>query len=139
MKLLAILFGVRTTLAAGLDAVGGGTANPIWAQVCTMLPYCNVGGVNPLGPGGLGKLSIITAIVSNFILWTIGPAAVIVIIYASIRLITSSGNDETVRKAWKEIILYAVLGLIFALLADTIINFLYALIAGIVEVGRVVY
>ena len=89
-----------------------------------MLPYC--------GQGAQG-LEIITGIVGNFILWTIGPAAILLILYASIRLITSTGNDETVRKVWKEIIFYAILGLILAILADVIINWIYNLITGIVS------
>jgi len=112
-----------TAYAAGLADVGAGTAAPIWTAVCSYLPYC--------GQGANG-VTIVTGILSNIILWTIGPAAVVVILYASIRLITSAGNDETVRKAMKEIILYALLGLILAMLSDTIINYIFALIAGMV-------
>ncbi len=124
MKTIAFLIGLLLPVsasAAGLADVGGGTG-PIWSAACTMLPYC--------GSGASG-LAIMTGIVSNVILWTIGPAAVLIILYASIRIITSGGNDETVRKSMKEIILYAVLGLIFAILADTIINYIYAIVTGI--------
>lgn len=113
-----------TAHAAGLGDVGAGTANSIWSQACEMLPYC--------GQGAQG-LEIITGIVSNFILWTIGPAAILLILYASIRLITSAGNDETVRKVWKEMIFYAILGLILAILSNVIINWIYNLITGIVS------
>lgn len=109
--------------AAGLVDVGNGTTAPIWADICSYLPYC--------GQGANGVV-IITGIISNIVLWTIGPAAVLVILYASIRLITSAGNDETVRKAMKEIILYALLGLVLAIMASTIINYIFAVIASIV-------
>ena len=113
-----------TVYADGLHQVGAGTANSIWSQACEMLPYC--------GEGAHG-LEIITNIVSGFILWTIGPAAILLILYASIRLITSTGNDETIRKVWKEMIFYAILGLILAVLADTIINWIYNVITRIVS------
>ena len=109
--------------AAGLGAVGNGTAAPIWSAVCSYLPYC--------GQGTSGVM-IMTGIISNVVLWTIGPAAVLIILYASIRLITSAGNDETVRKAMKEIILYALIGLVLAILEDTIINYIFAFIGSIV-------
>lgn len=112
-------------IAAGLADVGAGFANPIWADICTMLPYCGQ---------GVQGVQITTNIVSNVIMWTIGPAAMLVILYAAIRIITSGGNDETVRKSMKEIILYALLGLILAILADTIISYIYNLVAGIVSV-----
>ena len=126
MKTIAFLIGFLlpvSTNAAGLADVGGGTS-PIWAAACSMLPYC--------GSGASG-VTIITGIVSNVILWTIGPAAVLIILYASIRIITSGGNDETVKKSMREIIFYAVIGLILAMLADTIINYIYAIVAGIVS------
>lgn len=128
MKKIFIIIGALSpslAIAAGLKEVGGGFADPIWADICSMLPYCNQGNRG---------VQITTGIVSNVILWTIGPAAVLVILYAAIRIVTSGGNDETVRKSMKEIILYALLGLILALLADTIINFIYNLVAGIVSV-----
>lgn len=125
MKTFVVLIGFlfpAIAYADGLAQVGAGTANAVWAQVCTMLPYCG---------GGFDGVKVITTIVSNVILWMIGPAAVIIILYASIRLVTSGGNDETVRKSLKEIILYALLGLILAILADTIVKYVYNLIARI--------
>lgn len=130
-KILILLGSLSPTLAiaANLNDVGKATispnyAKPMWDDICSILPYC--------GKGDQG-VQIATGIVSKVILWTIGPAAVLVILYAAIRMVTSAGNDETVRKSMKEIILYALLGLILAVLADTIISFIYNLVAGIVS------
>ena len=125
MMFFALPF-VATASAAGIRSIGGGAADPIWAAACAMLPYCAT-------PAGQQGIATAVGIVSNVILFTIGPAAVLVILYASARIVTSGGNDETVRKAMKEIILYALLGLMLAILSSTIINFVYNLITGIVS------
>jgi hypothetical protein len=125
MRFSAFLLGILlpgTASAEGLADIGNGYAASTWAQACTILPYCGM---------GANGIVIITGIVINTILWLVGSAAVIVILYAAIRMITSAGNDETVRKAWKETILYAALGLIATVLADAIINYVFSLVTGI--------
>ena len=58
----------------------------------------------------------------NIMLFIIGAIAVIMIIYGGIRYVTSGGDSSSV-KAAKDTILYAVIGLIVAILAYAIVNF----------------
>lgn len=58
----------------------------------------------------------------NIILWVVGVAAVIVIIVAGLKYVTSSGNPSAVSSA-KTTILYAVIGLVIAVTAYAIVNF----------------
>ena len=58
----------------------------------------------------------------NVLFWTIGIAAVIVIIYSGILYIISAGNSNTVQKA-KTTLTYAVVGLIVAILSYAIVSF----------------
>ena len=58
----------------------------------------------------------------NIILWVVGVAAVIVIIVAGLKYVTSSGNPSAVSSA-KTTILYAVIGLVIAITAYAIVNF----------------
>lgn len=58
----------------------------------------------------------------NIMLFIIGAIAVIMIIYGGIRYTTSAGDSSHV-KAAKDTILYAVVGLVVAILAYAIVNF----------------
>ncbi|MCB9820287.1 hypothetical protein H6796_03250 [Candidatus Nomurabacteria bacterium] len=58
----------------------------------------------------------------NVLLFIIGTLAVIMLIIGGIRYTTSNGNPEQI-KAAKNTIMYAVIGLIVALLAFAIVNF----------------
>ena len=60
--------------------------------------------------------------VSNILLFIIGALSVIMIIIGGLRYVISGGNSTAVTSA-KNTILYAVVGLIVALLAFAIINF----------------
>ena len=58
----------------------------------------------------------------NIILWVVGVAAVIVIIVAGLKYVTSSGNPSAISSA-KTTILYAIIGLVIAVTAYAIVNF----------------
>jgi len=60
--------------------------------------------------------------VVNILLYIIGAIAVIMIIFGAIRY-TTSGGDSSHVKAAKDTILYAVVGLVVAILAYAIVNF----------------
>lgn len=65
----------------------------------------------------------VTAITTNvvaFLFPLIGAAAVILIIYAGIKMITGQGKDDTITQA-KTIVLYALVGVILAILSSTIV------------------
>lgn len=61
-------------------------------------------------------------IVTNTLLFIIGAVSVIMIIYGGIMYTTSGGDSSRVQAA-KNTILYAVIGLIVAILAFAIVNF----------------
>ena len=60
--------------------------------------------------------------VVNFILFLLGIVAVIMIIYGGFRYVTSGGDPTGTQNA-KNTILYAVIGLIVAMLSYAIVNF----------------
>ena len=60
--------------------------------------------------------------VANVLLFIIGGVSVIMLIYGGIRYTTSGGNANSVTTA-KNTIMYAVIGLIIAILAYAIVNF----------------
>ena len=58
----------------------------------------------------------------SILLWVVGIAAVIVIIYAGITFITAAGNPSAITRA-KTMIIYAIIGLAVAILSYAIVNF----------------
>lgn len=62
----------------------------------------------------------------NTLLYLIGIVAVIVIILGGFRYVTSNGDQGQITAA-KNIILYAVIGLIVAILAYVIVNFVVSI------------
>jgi len=68
------------------------------------------------------KLTDYTKSTINIILYVLGALAVIMIIYSGILYIISGGDSTAVTKA-KNTLLYSVIGLIVALLAYAIVNF----------------
>lgn len=63
--------------------------------------------------------------VINLLLYLVGIIAVIAIIIGGIRYTTSNGDASSV-KAAKDTVLYAVIGLVVAILAYAIVNFVVA-------------
>jgi hypothetical protein len=87
-------------------------------------PACQVKiGSNAAGAGSeKDTLGDKVKIVINVLLFLIGAVAVIMIILGGIRYVISNGDSSQVTSA-KNTILYAVIGLIVALLAYAIVNF----------------
>lgn len=63
-----------------------------------------------------------TKTVINLLLFGIGIVAIILIIHSGLKYITSRGDPANIKSA-KDTLLYAVIGLIVALMAFTIVNF----------------
>lgn len=74
------------------------------------------------GAGQTADLPTLIQNVINVILFIAGATAVIMIILGAIRYITSNGDQAHV-KAGKDTVLYAVIGLIVAIMAYAIVNF----------------
>lgn len=85
------------------------------------------GGVQDVGGTGAGNTSgdVTTVIknVINILLFLIGMVAVIFIVIAGFRFVTSNGDTNTVSQA-KNTIIYAVLGIVVAVMAYAIVNFI---------------
>ena len=118
MRLLLLLSGFLPSVAFADSTVGkvGSSGNGIsamWSQICSVLP-CSVAG-NDL-------LSHLAGRIIAFVFPLVSGIAVIMVIYAGLRIIFSGGKDEAVTEA-KKIILYAALGVIFSLLASSAILF----------------
>ena len=67
-------------------------------------------------------LSNILKNATNIVLFVAGALAVIMIIYGSIRFMTAHGNEKQVESA-RLIVTYSVIGLIIAILAYALVNF----------------
>lgn len=74
------------------------------------------------GDGGIFKTIV------NILLYIIGAIAVIVLIIGGIRYVTSGGDSSAVTAA-KNTILYAIIGIIVAILAYAIVNFVLGTLA----------
>ena len=103
-------------LALGISAVAGSV--DVSAQISDGLNSVNTGN----GPTNLtGDDGVFTTIV-NVLLFIIGAVSVIMLIYGGIRYTTSGGNANSVTAA-KNTIMYAIIGLIIAIFAFAIVNF----------------
>ncbi len=74
------------------------------------------------GKSAESKADQLIADVVNFISVVVGILAVIMIIYGGFRYITSAGNPENTKTA-RNIILYALIGLVIVALAQIIVKF----------------
>lgn len=75
-----------------------------------------------LGDEGTDKANKLIAKIINILSIIVGIIAVIMIIYAGFKYITSGGNQENV-KAAKNILIYAIIGLVIVALAQIIVQF----------------
>lgn len=109
-------------VAALVLAVFGGMAEPAFAANCKTAAECINTGVNATGTtGGSTSVGDILKTVVNVLLFVLGAAAVIMIVIGGIRYTTSNGDAGAVKGA-KDTILYSIIGLIVALMAYAIVN-----------------
>jgi hypothetical protein len=80
------------------------------------------GGVNDVGGDSGGDLGSNIQNVVNMMLFLLGAIAVVMIVIGGIRYTTSNGDSSNI-KAAKDTILYAAVGLIIAIMAYAIVNF----------------
>jgi hypothetical protein len=118
---LALSFGLLAPVAAnaaGTSASSGCTdvSGGITAGAACAHPATGAGPTDLFGQAG-----VFTTIV-NILLYIIGAIAVIMLIIGGIRYVTSAGDSSAVTAA-KNTILYAIIGIIVALLAYAVVNF----------------
>jgi hypothetical protein len=97
---------------------------PILVLVALLLPMATLNAAaytEPL-PTGVDLLAMIAQI-ANYLFWILLAISIVVIVYAGILFVTAAGNAEQVEKA-RGIILYAIVGIIVAMLAYGIRTFL---------------
>lgn len=82
------------------------------------------GGAGAAKPAGSGPtdLAAVFGTIANVLIFLVGAISVIVIIYGGFLYVTSTGDSKRVEAA-KSTILYAVIGIIVAVLAYAIVNF----------------
>ncbi len=129
MKLKSIKVVLAGLLAIPLVSLGVTFFNPAITSVQAIV--CSDGttvaeGAECAKPDGtptclFGPGCAFTAIV-NTALFLIGSIAVLMLIYGGIRYTTSGGNEKSVTAA-KNTILYAIVGIVVAILAYAIVNF----------------
>ncbi|MBR3256946.1 hypothetical protein IKG02_01500 [Candidatus Saccharibacteria bacterium] len=124
---------IKTLLFAGvLVASGVGAVGLSQGAYAATDPLAEAKkGVTETGLNG-GKVTDIKTLVPkvvNALLYVIGILAVIMIIFGGITYTTSAGDSAKVTKA-KNIILYGIVGLIVAILAYAIVNFVLTQLGG---------
>ncbi len=120
-RIATYLLSVIAIVVVGSVAVTGLQAS---AADCTSAKDCVTSGLTAANGGTAVTTtpgSLIKNIV-NILLFILGAIAVIMIIIGGLRYTTSNGDASHV-KAAKDTILYAVIGLVVALLAYAIVNF----------------
>ena len=118
-KLRSIITGFITAIGI----VGMVAVVPVAAEDCGTPAQCAQVGTNQIG-GDQNQPKLEDGIknIVNLLLFILGAIAVIMIIIGGIRYTTSNG-DASNTKAAKDTILYAVVGLVVAILAYAIVNF----------------
>ncbi len=113
---LTLVAGVSTLLITGAPlAVEATTTSNI---------KDGVGGVGGNDPGNQGsQVTVVIKNVINILLFLIGMIAVIMIVIAGLRFVTANGDSNTISSA-RNTVLYAVVGIIVAVAAYAIVNFI---------------
>lgn len=99
-----------------------GSANPgvagMWARICSTLPFCGLG----TGATDYFALRILDFLFSIIVVLAIG-----VLIYAGIRMIVSQGDESAMEEA-KKIVIYALGGLVAALIAEALLTYIMSVV-----------
>lgn len=128
MKILQKLSIMVVMVGLGVVIMG----QPVMAVSCpkgsvrgsaNSLGECNIPDESATG-GGVSENSLWDTVrnIINLIIGILGVVAVIMIVIGGVTYVTSSGEAANVTKA-KNIIMYAIIGLVVALLAYAIVNF----------------
>ena len=107
----------------GVLAVGATLAQPVGAV--NVFKQCNGSSSAVCKEAHNGKVNSLVQNLVNLLLFILGIISVIMIIVGGIRYATS-GGDAGQTKSAKDTILYSVVGLIVAMLAYAIVNFVVA-------------
>jgi hypothetical protein len=128
LQALVMVLGVTSASVAGIAV----SAAPV-AAVTACDPGQIAGGSDPIGSGaqcsqgGSQKSTLfgsggIFTIVANTLIFIVGAIAVIYLIIGGLRYVTSGGDSKTVTAA-KDTILYAIVGIVVAVISFALVNF----------------
>jgi hypothetical protein len=116
---IILILGITTGLSlCATSAIAGAAPSSIFDNTCDGNDSALCEEINN------GNTSVFSAIktIVNALLFILGAVAVIVIIVAGITFATSGGNEQSVKRA-RDMILYAVVGLVVAICSYAIVNF----------------
>lgn len=109
-------------LTLGLVASFGLANIPLFANATVLDSVCPAGSTDPICKDKDADIMVSVKTIVNTLLYVLGAVAVLVIIVAGIMYVVSGGEAASVKKA-KDMILYAVVGVVVALLAYAIVNY----------------
>ena len=115
---VAIGFAVVPALPAAADTVTGGVSAGAGSAKGTDQQACLFGTEGTACEGATPLFKIIT----NVLLFIIGAVSVIMLVIGGIRYTVSAGDSSAVTGA-KNTILYAIVGIVVAILAYAVVNF----------------
>jgi len=107
-----------------------GLANiPLFVNATVLDGVCPAGSTEPICKDKDADVMDSVKIIVNTLLFVLGAVAVLVLIIAGIMYVVSGGDAASVKKA-KDMILYAVVGIVVAVLAYAIVNFVISSMNG---------
>ena len=126
MNKILITFGLIITIVGSFITAAGIYENKAYADSAADLIKQ---GADSTGQQDSRSAGDIAKDVVNIMFFIVGVMAVIMIIWGGIRYVLSAGNSAALTSA-KNTIMYAVIGLIVAILAYTIVNFVINTVSG---------
>ena len=126
MKKILITFGLIITIVGSFITAAGIYENKAYADSAADLIKQ---GADSTGQQDSRSAGDIAKDVVNIMFFIVGVMAVVMIIWGGIRYVLSAGNSAALTSA-KNTIMYAVIGLIVAILAYTIVNFVINTVSG---------
>ncbi len=111
-----------------LAALSGGVSLAMTATAQRALAACDIGGGVSAGAdcaqGNLSQTSLTKQVgtITNILIYAIGIIAVIMVVIGGLRYVVSGGDPKGTASA-KDTIMYAVIGVVVALLAYSLVNF----------------
>lgn len=126
MKKILITFGLIIAIVGSFITAAGIYENKAYADSAADLIKQ---GADSTGQQDSRSAGDIAKDVVNIMFFIVGIMAVIMIIWGGIRYVLSAGNSAALTSA-KNTIMYAIIGLIVAILAYTIVNFVINTVSG---------
>lgn len=116
-------------LSLGVIAGFGLTIIPVTAGAVSIFNGCPTGSTSPLCTEAQSGTQIDTFVgtIVNTLLYILGAVSVVVIIIAGVGFTTSTGDPAAITKA-KSTLTYAVIGLVVAILAYAIVNYVIGIV-----------